>query len=58
MRTDHSTTASGIFDLVAAVGQRHVARSDLPAELQPFVREALGRGLLAEDCRDHLFALI
>ena len=44
-------------DLLAFLDERDVARSDVPAELAPYVDEALDRGLVIEDCRDRLGSL-
>jgi hypothetical protein len=46
--------AMGIDDLLGFLGERDVARPDVPADLAPYVEEALDRGLVIEDCRDRL----
>ncbi len=47
-----------IDDLLGFLGERHVARRDVPADLQQYVDEALDRGLVLEDCRDRLAGLV
>ncbi len=44
-------------DLLAALGESHLDRGELPGELRPLVDEALLRGLVIEDCRDRLVRL-
>lgn len=49
--------AMDLDDLLAALGDRHLDRGELPGELHPLVDEALLRGLVIEDCRDRLVRL-
>lgn len=45
-------------DLVAFLGERHLDRSELPPGLEQYVEDALGRGMVFQDCRHQLAALV
>lgn len=47
----------GVDDLLTYLGDHRVHRSDVPAELEPYVDEAFDRGLALQDCRDLLVRL-